>query len=403
MKPICGFYLTRRDIAPSLAPGMKIGLLTTDNREHEKRYDVPVPYFGTAPEALLQGFARQPELEVHVLSCTQQPMSSPAKLAPNIWFHSLHVPKLGWLRTGYQGCIRAVRKRLREIRPDLVHGQGTERECAVSAVLSGYPSVVTIHGNMAELARLFQARFGNFFWFAARLEHFTLRRTRGVLCNSEYTEQLVQGRTPRTWRVPNAIREAFFSPAKGAPGPGHPILVNIGVIIPRKQQVLLLDVARRLHEQGLKFELHFIGHADRSDPYVREFFERLQPAEAAGYARYLGLKPQDELIACLDRAAALVHFPFEEAFGLVVAEALARGLQFFGSRVGGIVEIARGPGTEVFALEDSAGLTAAIGSWLRSGAHRPSGVAARMRELYHPEVIARQHVEIYREVLSTAS
>ncbi|MGH8101031.1 MAG: hypothetical protein ACREIW_07020, partial [Chthoniobacterales bacterium] len=67
---------------------MKIAFLTTDNRENFRRYDLATPYFGTAPEALLQGFAGMPELEIHVISCTQRPMQSPKKLADNIWFHS---------------------------------------------------------------------------------------------------------------------------------------------------------------------------------------------------------------------------------------------------------------------------------------------------------------------------
>src|SRR5260221_1965607 len=77
---------------------MKIALLTTDNRENFREYEKPLPYFGTAPEALLQGFTRLPEIEVHVLTCTQKPMCAPAKLAANIWFHSLHVRRIGWLR-----------------------------------------------------------------------------------------------------------------------------------------------------------------------------------------------------------------------------------------------------------------------------------------------------------------
>src|SRR5439155_13329895 len=135
-----------------------------------------------------------------VISCTQQPMASPQRLADNIWFHSLHVPKLGWLRTGYQGCIRAVRKRLKAIKPDIVHGQGTERDCGLSAIFSGFPNVVTIHGNMSELARLFRRPIASYDWLAARLEAFTLKRTAGVFCNSEYTERLVKPRSRRTWR-----------------------------------------------------------------------------------------------------------------------------------------------------------------------------------------------------------
>ena len=126
---------------------LKIAMLITDARRPGGLYDGPLPSLGTAPEALLQGFAGMPEIEIHVVSCVQQRVVAPEKIAPNIFYHSLLVPKIGWLRTGYQGCIRAVRKKLRELEPDLVHAQGTERDCALSAVLSGFPNVLTIHGD----------------------------------------------------------------------------------------------------------------------------------------------------------------------------------------------------------------------------------------------------------------
>ena len=117
-------------------------------------------------------------------------MQSPEKLADNIWFYSLHVPKIGWMRTGYQGCVRAARRKLQGIQPDIVQGVGTEREGAICAVFSGFPNVVTIAGNMAELARINRPRIGSYLWLAARLENFILPRTDGVICNSLYTERL---------------------------------------------------------------------------------------------------------------------------------------------------------------------------------------------------------------------
>src|SRR5579863_10325241 len=143
---------------------MKIAILTTDNREVFRDYSAPIPYFGTAPEALLQGFARIPEAEIHVISGTRQPMKSPEKLAPNIWFHSLFVPRPGWTPTLFQGCVRAARLKIKEIKPDIVHGQGTERDCALSAVFSGLPNVLTIHGNMRLIARVNRARTFSFLW-----------------------------------------------------------------------------------------------------------------------------------------------------------------------------------------------------------------------------------------------
>src|SRR5262245_34172785 len=157
---------------------MVIALLTTDNREPYRGYHKKEPWFGSAPEALLQGFAALPEIKVHVVSCVQQPVAAPEKLHDNIWFHSVVVPKLGGMTTLCWGCARATRRRLSQLRPDIVHGQGTERECAMAAVSSGLPNVLTVHGNMKAIAEFYQSRMGSFHWLAARLETVALRRTR---------------------------------------------------------------------------------------------------------------------------------------------------------------------------------------------------------------------------------
>ena len=189
---------------------MKLAFITTDNREYFSDLENPRPYFGTAPQALLQGLTDLPDLEVHVLSCARHHLQAPAKIGSNIWFHSLHVPKIGWLRTGYQGCIRAVRKSLRKIRPDVVHGQGTERDCAISAVFSGFPNVVTIHGNMRLVARVTHSPPFSYNWLMAKLEAFTLPRTDGVVAITRYTRDAVATSAKRIWLIPNAVDQDFF-------------------------------------------------------------------------------------------------------------------------------------------------------------------------------------------------
>jgi glycosyltransferase involved in cell wall biosynthesis len=384
---------------------MKIALLTTDNREHYREYAKPVPYFGAAPEALLQGFATLPELEVHVVSCTQRAMTSPGNLADNIWFHSLRVPKIGWLRTGYQGCIRAVRNKLRKIQPDIVHGQGTERDCAISAVFSGFPNVVTIHGNMLDAARVARAGFGSFLWCAARLENFVLKRTAGIFCNSRYTQQLVCPRANRTWLVPNAVRTPFFTTPLPSASKSRCILLHAGVVCENKQQLKVLDLARSLHRQNPGLEVWFLGSADPQSDYPRTFLDRMRQAEVEGSAHYLGTaKTDEELITCFDQASALVHAPLFEAFGLVVAEALARNLKLFAASVGGITDIASGiEGAELFDANDWSGLETAITRWLNAGHPPLTGASKLMHDRYQPMNVARRHVEIYREVLNARS
>jgi glycosyltransferase involved in cell wall biosynthesis len=162
-------------------------------------------------------------------------------------------------------------------------------------------------------------------------------------------------------------------------------------------------MAEKLHRRSLKFEFLFIGHLfqSRRRPLRRAaFLERIKPMAAAGHARFLEAQPDSEMIRCYNSVAGMVHFPTEEAFGNVVVESLSRDLKFFGSRVGGIVDIATGaPGAELFERDDWTGLADAIERWIKTGCPRPQGAAAFIRGRYHPVVIARRHLEIYREVL----
>jgi glycosyltransferase involved in cell wall biosynthesis len=141
-----------------------------------------------------------------------------------------------------------------------------------------------------------------------------------------------------------------------------------------------------------------------SDPYAAKFLEEIRPLEQVGCARYLNTKSTIELISLFDRAAGLIHFPSEESFGLVVVEALVRNLKFFGARVGGVPDIAAGvEGAELFVEGDWDGLQRAIARWIQGGFPRPATAGEEMRRRYHPDVIARRHVEIYEEVLRTCS
>lgn len=379
--------------------GLKIGFLTTDNRQANRQYDNPQPWFGTAPAALLQGLAGLPEVEIHVVSCTQRPMdSSPEKLAENIWFHSLHVPKLGWLRTGYQGCIRAMRRKIREIAPDIVHGQGTERDCALGAIFSGFPNVVTIHGNMRLVAKVTRARPFTFDWLAARLEAFTVPRTDGVICITEYTRQAVAGDNVRTWVVPNAVDGAFFSiePAPESP----PVILCVAWVSVRKNQNAFIRALERLPEKS-SFRLLCVGPADEEDPYVREFKELVATRPWIEHINWADRPALRERF----RTATLLALPsLEENCPMVVLEAMAAGVPVVAARVGGVPDLIEDGKTGLLCDPlDEGSMAEAVARLLRQPGLASSLVeSARHKalEVFHPLRIARRHVEIYREVLS---
>jgi glycosyltransferase involved in cell wall biosynthesis len=377
---------------------MKIAILTADNREHYRDYGSPAPYFGTAPEALLQGFALLPEAEVHVVSCVRQPVRSPEKIAGNIWFHSLHVPKIGWMRTAYQGCIRAMRKKLREIRPDIVHGQGTEHNNALGAVFSGFPNVLTIHGNMRLIAKMQRERPFSFLWLAARLETFTIPRSEGVVCITNYTREAVAGLAKKTWVVPNAVDAGFFE-VQPEPPREIPVILCVGNVCPRKNQN---DFIRALDSlaQRKKFKIVFLGGAPERDAYVREFF---QLVAARPWCEFAGFADREKLKKNLSRAAFLVLPTLEDNCPMVVLEAMAASVPVIAANVGGVPDLIENEKTGLLCDPlDAASMGGAVEKLLEQpGLGRTLAAEARRnaQERFHPAVVSRRHLEIYREVL----
>jgi glycosyltransferase involved in cell wall biosynthesis len=378
---------------------LKIAILTTENRQHFGEFDRPEPWFGTAPEALLQGFAGLPDVEVHVVSCTQRPLQSPEKIAPNIYYHSLHVPKLGWQRTLYQGCVRATRKKLHELKPDIVHGQGTERDCAMAAIFSGFPNVLTIHGNMRLVAQVNGALPLTFWWNAARLEAFTLPRTDGVVCITRYTREAVEPLAPRTWLVPNAVDGSFFA-VRPETSPGRPpVFLCVGYICLRKNQNAFIRALDPLASRE-KFRLVLLGGGSRDESYGREFFKLLR---SRPWCEHHGFVDRAQLKDWL-RGAALLALPsLEDNCPMTVLEAAAAGVPVVAANVGGIPDLITDGKTGLLCDPLNA---SSMGGSVEKILKQPELARALATtanqsalERFHPRVIARRHVEIYREVL----
>lgn len=378
---------------------MKLALISTDNRECFKRYDEAYPIVPPPQEALLTGFEQIPGLEVHFISCLQvEPIHSPLKLAPNIYYHGLHVPKLGWMRTGYQGCIRAVRRLLQELKPDIVHGQGTERDCAMCAVFSGVPNVLTIHGNMRLVANFLRSRPLSYYWIASCLERLCLKKTDGVVAISSYTERAVKPFARKTWLLPNPVHPSYF---KVTPIPGkRPIIFCAATIGERKNQLGLIRALEPLRAH-LDFEVRFAGAGQPDDPYFQEFDSTLSHSS---WCTYLGSLNRQELQHQLAGACLAILPSFEDNCPMVILEAAAAGVPVAASLVGGIPDLIRHEHTGLLFNPHSSGqIKEAIERILsdKPVAIRLSANArAEATTRFDPRVVAEGHLKIYHEVLN---
>ncbi|MGZ4972372.1 MAG: glycosyltransferase family 4 protein [Limisphaerales bacterium] len=376
-------------------------MLTTDSRECFRDYNRDAPYFGTAPEALLQGLVEMADIEVHVVSCLQQKVVSPEKIGRNIWYHGLYVPKFGWLKTGYQGCIRAVKSCLREIKPDIVHGQGTERDCALTAVLSGYPNVLTLHGNMRRIAQLSKPLPFSYLWLTAILEKIAVRRTGGVICLSNHAARNVAGIARRTWILPNAVDERFFSTNRGSLA--RPVILCVAGILRLKNQIRLIEALDPLAATK-SFHLRFFGAANPKDAYTHKF---LQLVKQRAWCEFCGFASRDQLRQQLAEASLLVLPSLEENCPMAVLEAMAANVPVIASNVGGIPDLVENNVSGL--LIDPSDLNS-IRTSVATALEKPEYMqqiarTAKQRAWlrFHPKAVADYHLQIYREVLSRRS
>ena len=323
------------------------------------------------------------------------------KIHPNVWFHSLYVPKIGWLRTGYQGCIRAVRRRLRAIQPDIVHGQGTERDCAISAVFSGFPNVLTIHGNMRLVVQATNSPPFSYFWLMAQLEKITLPRTHGVVAITRYTQEAVAPCVGRTWLIPNAVDASFFDVQRAPQTP--PVILCVGNICLRKNQNAFIRALDSLAARQ-SFHLLFLGSSEESDPYGQEF---VRLVAARPWCRYEGFANREQLKAWLSRAALLALPSLEDNCPMVILEAMAAGVPVAAAQVGGIPDIVENGKTgRLFNPASAESMEKAIANALQdetATAQMALTARAVALERFLPRVIAHQHLGVYEEVLRSRS
>lgn len=105
----------------------------------------------------------------------------------------------------------------------------------------------------------------------------------------------------------------------------EPLLLCVGIVEPRKNQTLLLDVAETLWREGLRFELHFVG---RVNPHFgAPIAKRVKALRRQQWPLHHHVAAPDAVLAELYSRAAATLFPsIAEGCGLPLLESLWHGV-----------------------------------------------------------------------------
>ena len=233
-----------------------------------------------------------------------------------------------------------------------------------------------------------------------RSELAVLSAAAAVLTTSAWTRRWLLDRYDLD---PGRVHVAPPGAASAGLAPGTPTggqLLCVAAVVPGKGHDQLVRALAQLTD--LPWRCTFVGalHLDR--PFVQRVVREAEEAGVADRLRFTGPLAEDDLDAVYAAADALLLCSRFETYGLVVTEALARGLPVVAARVGGVAEAlgeapdGTPPGLLVPAGDPEA-FAAAVRSWLgdaelRAGLRRS---ARRRRLLLAPwSVTARRVADV---------
>jgi glycosyltransferase involved in cell wall biosynthesis len=180
------------------------------------------------------------------------------------------------------------------------------------------------------------------------------------------------------------VAEPGVDPAELAPGTESAgALLSVAAVIPGKGHDVLLDALAPLI--GLWWDCRCVGSLERDPVFVERLRRRVLAGGMDGRVRFSGPQAEADLVRSYAGADVLVLPSRAETYGMVIAEALARGLPVVAAEVGGVPE-ALGLGVDgtrpglLVPPGDPAALRDALRTWLEdAGLRRRLRAAARER------------------------
>lgn len=358
-------------------------------------------------ENLAKGIAENSEIDVHFITSTDLIPKTRLIRRGRLSLTFFVSPRMTNVITGFQYKIFAVRRMLRRINPDIVHGIGTEHIWPYIASGSSFPWVVTVHGVMSEIVKKVPTPLISRARIFSGIERYVLRRAKHLISINPYVLSVLGKYTrARTYSIENAISTHFFQ-CQAKPGDSFNILF-VGDIQPRKDLISLVEAFSILGEKEANFDkitLSVVGAVSDHD-YFLKLRDMIKHRGLEDKIVFRGFMLPHELILEYEKAALLVLSSIEETAPMCIAEAMCVGLPVVSTTAGGVEHmICDGETGYLVSVQQPHALAEVVARLMRSPDLRNEmGEKGRKvaRKKFHPQTISKQTISVYESVVRGA-
>ena len=361
---------------------------------------LPRQHPATWAMVLLEEFQRRADLQLHVLVLRKNIARDFTFMRGHATFHVLKVPPASRAPSVFWVDTFLLGRKLKQIRPDLVHAWGTERGAGLIAARLGYPYLVTIQGLLTWYQQL--VPLGRYERFATFLERASLKRARLVTTESAFAVNFLRERYSHlkikqaehapNWRFHEVVRVPQTKPIR---------FLTVGTPGFRKGTDLLLQALNKLTGE-FDFELTMVGTVSG------EYFEAQCSLVSEELRRRMvfrkNLNPS-EVAAEMAKATMLVLPTRADTSPNAVKEAVVSGVPVVASAIGGVVDYVVPEKNGLLCRPNDA---TSLEEQLRRACRHPlfsrgevdAETLTRMRDYLSPREMNRRFFAAYEETLA---
>jgi len=282
---------------------------------------------------LLGELEKNPAVKLHVIVLRKQFARHLTFVRRGVTFHLIKIPggwrapTLFWLDTWL------IRRKLAEIKPDVVHAWGAEQGAALVAARLKYPFVATVQGLLTWYEQV--AQVNRYQKFAAWLERRSFPRAPVVTTESRFAVDFLNRRWPRmNVRQVEHAPDWIFHRLERKPQTAPRRFLFVGSLSQIKGSDLLLRALDRLRSE-FAFELIIVGPGDTD---FAAALRRQTSAELWERVRFKRELTPAEVAEEMARATLMIFPTRADTSPNSVKEAVVAGLPVVASAVGGILD-----------------------------------------------------------------